>query len=160
MIALRVSASTPEVIPSMSKKEKEVFAKMFQNFDRLFAQFKSFTNYDDSRLKGYGITLEEYDTYAAHYKNIIEMLKEERHKVDDTDPETPVIDFDYELMAYSHTKIDYEYIINLIQNIVNPENTDEVITPELRQKKIDEVVSYIDELRQSKNCRYYVKCCL
>ena len=45
-------------------------------------------------------------------------------------------------------KIDYEYIINLIQNIVNPENTDEVITPELRQKKIDEVVSYIDELRK------------
>lgn len=148
LIALRVSASTPEVIPSMSKKEKEVFAKMFQNFDRLFAQFKSFTNYDDSMLKDYGITLEEYDTYAAHYKNIIEMLKEERHKVDDTDPETPVIDFDYELMAYSHTKIDYEYIINLIQNIVNPENTDEVITPELRQKKIDEVVSYIDELRK------------
>ena len=148
LIALRVSASTPEVIPSMSKKEKEMFAKMFQNFDRLFAQFKSFTNYDDSMLKDYGITLEEYDTYAAHYKNIIEMLKEERHKVDDTDPETPVIDFDYELMAYSHTKIDYEYIINLIQNIVNPENTDEVITPELRQKKIDEVVSYIDELRK------------
>lgn len=148
LIALRVSASTPEVIPSMSKKEKEVFAKMFQNFDRLFAQLKSFTNYDDSMLKDYGITLEEYDTYAAHYKNIIEMLKEERHKVDDTDPETPVIDFDYELMAYSHTKIDYEYIINLIQNIVNPENTDEVITPELRQKKIDEVVSYIDELRK------------
>ncbi|WP_324249743.1 type I restriction endonuclease subunit R [Faecalitalea cylindroides] len=148
LIALRVSASTPEVIPSMSKKEKEVFAKMFQNFDRLFAQFKSFTNYGDSMLKDYGITLEEYDTYAAHYKNIIEMLKEERHKVDDTDPETPVIDFDYELMAYSHTKIDYEYIINLIQNIVNPENTDEVITPELRQKKIDEVVSYIDELRK------------
>lgn len=148
LIALRVSASTPEVIPSMSKKEKEVFAKMFQNFDRLFAQLKSFTIYDDSMLKDYGITLEEYDTYAAHYKNIIEMLKEERHKVDDTDPETPVIDFDYELMAYSHTKIDYEYIINLIQNIVNPENTDEVITPELRQKKIDEVVSYIDELRK------------
>ena len=148
LIALRVSASTPEVIPSMSKKEKEVFAKMFQNFDRLFAQLKSFTNYDDSMLKDYGITLEEYDTYAAHYKNIIEMLKEERHKVDDTNPETPVIDFDYELMAYSHTKIDYEYIINLIQNIVNPGNTDEVITPELRQKKIDEVVSYIDELRK------------
>lgn len=148
LIALRVSASTPEVIPSMSKKEKEVFAKMFQNFDRLFAQLKSFTNYDDSMLKDYGITLEEYDTYAAHYKNIIEMLKEERHKVDDTNPETPVIDFDYELMAYSHTKIDYEYIINLIQNIVNPENMDEVITPELRQKKIDEVVSYIDELRK------------
>ena len=31
----------------------------------------------------------------------------------------PEIDPDYELMAYSNTKIDYEYIINLIQNIVS-----------------------------------------
>ena len=45
--ALRVSASSPADIPSMSLKEKEVFAKIFQNFDRLFAQLKSFTNYND-----------------------------------------------------------------------------------------------------------------
>ena len=38
------------------------------------------------------------------------------------DPGVPVVaDEDYELMAYSHTKIDYEYIINLIQNIVSPD---------------------------------------
>ncbi len=41
------------------------------------------------------------------------------------DPQTPpeaeeTVDTDYELMAYSSTKIDYEYIINLIQNIVTP----------------------------------------
>ena len=39
-------------------------------------------------------------------------------------------------MAYSNIKIDYEYIINLIQNIVTPENSDEDITPEERQKNI------------------------
>ena len=49
-------------------------------------------------------------------------------------------------MAYSNTKIDYEYIINLIQNIVTPENSDGKITPEERQKKIDEVKQYVDEL--------------
>ena len=49
-------------------------------------------------------------------------------------------------MAYSHTKIDYEYIINLIQNIVTP--NDEVdITPEQRQKQIGEVKQYIEDLR-------------
>ena len=48
--ALRVSASSPADIPSMSLKEKEVFAKIFQNFDRLFAQLKSFTNYNDDML--------------------------------------------------------------------------------------------------------------
>ncbi len=48
-------------------------------------------------------------------------------------------------MAYSHTKIDYEYIINLIQNIVTPAE-DEVLTPEQRKKQIEEVKQYIEEL--------------
>ena len=148
LVALRVSASTPEEIPLMSLKEKKVFAKMFQNFDRLFAQLRSFTKYDDSMLEDYGITQEEYDNYAAHYKNVIEIIKDDVPQPGGIEPETPVIDFDYELMAYSHTKIDYEYIINLIQNIVTPENTDEKITSDVRQKKIDEIKQYIEDLRK------------
>ena len=51
-------------------------------------------------------------------------------------------------MAYSNIKIDYEYIINLIQNIVTPSEDEEDITPEERQKKIDEVKQYVEELRK------------
>ena len=145
--ALRVSAETPENISSMSLKEKERFARMFQNFDKLFAQLKSFTRYDDAMLKDYGITQEEYDDYAGHYFNVMEELKQNSPDKGD-EPENIVIDSDYELMAYSHTKIDYEYIINLIQNIVTPENINEEVTPEERQKKIDEVKQYIEELRK------------
>ena len=54
---------------------------------------------------------------------------------------------EYELMAYSNTKIDYENIINLIQNIVSPGEDEEDISPEERQKQIDEVKQYIAELR-------------
>lgn len=57
------------------------------------------------------------------------------------------LDSEYELMAYSNTKIDYEYIINLIQNIVSPGEDEEDISPEERQKQIDEVKQYIEELR-------------
>lgn len=57
------------------------------------------------------------------------------------------IDVDYELMAYSNTKIDYEYIINLIQNIVTPDE-DVEMTPEERQKQLEEVKQYIDDLRK------------
>ena len=64
------------------------------------------------------------------------------------DPDTPVVDPDYELMAYSHTKIDYEYIINLIQNIVTPDEDGEEVSPEERQKKIEEVKQYVEELRK------------
>ncbi len=148
LATLRVSASTPEAVISLSDKGKEIFAKMFQNFDRMFAQLKSFTKYDDSMLEGYGITQKEYEDYSGHYKNIIEWLKEHKPQVDPKDPEVPEIDVDYELMAYSHTKIDYEYIIHLIQNVVDPENTDEVITPEIRKKKIEEIIAYIEELRK------------
>lgn len=59
------------------------------------------------------------------------------------------IDQDYELMAYSNTKIDYEYIINLIQNIVTPAEEEEEISPEEKQRKIAEVLQYVEELRKS-----------
>ena len=59
LAALRVSAETPEPAIPMSIKEKKVFVKIFQTFDRLFAQLKSFTKYDDSLLETYGITEEE-----------------------------------------------------------------------------------------------------
>ena len=143
--ALRASAATPAEIPAMSIKEKQVFAKMFQNFDRLFAQLKSFSQYDDSMLEDYGITEAEYEDYAGHYMNVKEELKPDGD--DPIEPDLPVVDLDYELMAYSHTKIDYEYIINLIQNIVTP-NDDTEVTPEQRKKQLEEVRQYIEDLRK------------
>ena len=146
LAALRICAEKPSDIPGMSDKEKTVFAKLFQSFDRLFAQLKSFTCYDDTKLPEYGITEEEYYDYAGHYKNIIEEMKDPDVP---NDPATPIddVDTDYELMAYSHTRIDYEYIINLIQNIVTPSEDKENVTPEEKQRQIEEVRQYIDELR-------------
>jgi type I restriction enzyme R subunit len=120
---------------------------MFQSFDKYFAQLKSFTCYDDKMLDEYGITQEEYDDYAGHYLNVMEELKADKPDTDNDKPQDTAIDEDYELMAYSNTKIDYEYIINLIQNIVTP-NEENDITPEERQKKLDEVKQYIEELRR------------
>ncbi len=147
LLAIRVAAQTPADIPAMSRKEKEVFVKMFQNFDKLFTQLKSFTNYEHGMLESYGMKEREYEDYAGHYANLIEELRLEKPDSED-DPNALVVDYDYELMAYSNTKIDYEYIINLIQNIVTPENSDEDITPEERQKKIEEIKQYIEELRK------------
>ena len=142
--ALRVVAGNPSDIPSMSDKEKRVFAKTFQTFDSLFAQMKSFTQYDDAMLEQYGITEQEYADYVGQYKNVLEELK----STDPTDPEDEkkIFDPDYELVAYSHIKIDYEYIINLIQNIVTPQDSEEKDSPEARQKKIEEIKQYIEEL--------------
>ena len=149
LAALRISAATPNAVANMSEKEKRVFAKMFQTFDRLFAQLKSFTKYEDSMLETYGITEKEYEDYAGWYQNVMEELKPGTGGDGGEHGEPPVeVDPDYELMAYSNIKIDYEYIINLIQNIVTPSEDEEDITPEKRQKKIDEVKQYVDELRK------------
>ena len=148
LAALRVSAQRPSEVLGMSVKEKQVFAKIFQTFDKTFAQLKSFTNYNDTKLSEYGITEEEYENYAGHYLNVLEELKAEKPDSEDDSAEIPEVDSDYELMAYSNTKIDYEYIINLIQNIVTPNDEEPDRTPEERQKKIDEVKQYIEELRE------------
>ena len=146
--ALRVSAETPSEVSVMSLKEKEVFAKMFQNFDRLLAQMKSFTNYDDRMLEEYGITQKEYDDYAGHYFNVLEEIRESKPDKEVDGAEFVQIDSDYELMAYSSTKIDYEYIINLIQNIVTPDDGEGDIAPEERKKKIGEIRQYVEELHR------------
>ena len=148
--ALRIAAGAPTAIPGMSLAEKKVFAKIFQTFDRLFAQLKSFSKYSDKLLEEYDITEEEYEDYVAHYKNVIEEIKREKEEGNDggeDEEATSDLDSEYELMAYSNTKIDYEYIINLIQNIVSPGEDEEDISPEERQKQIDEVKQYIAELR-------------
>ena len=153
LAALRVSAEKPEVIPTLSLNEKKIFAKMFQEFDSLFAQLKSFTVYNDSMLEEYEISEEEYDDYVGHYKNVVQEIKdakgEEPDGLDGKDGGDDIeIDQDYELMAYSNTKIDYEYIIHLIQNIITPYDEIEEVTPKERQKKIDEVKQYVGDLRK------------
>ena len=148
LAALRVTAPVPSDVPGMSLKEKKVFVKIFQSFDKLFAQLKSFTNYDDCMLSKYGITEEEYDDYAGHYLNVLEELKSDKPETEDDDSDMSEVNQDYELMAYSNTKIDYEYIINLIQNIVTPNDDAVDITPEERQRKLDEVKQYVEELHR------------
>ena len=109
---------------------------------------KSFSNYDDRMLEEYGITQEEYETYAGHYFNVLEEIRESKPDKEVDDAEPVQIDSDYELMAYSSTKIDYEYIINLIQNIVTPDDSEGGIAPEERKKKIGEIRQYVEELRR------------
>lgn len=147
--ALKAVAETPDEETDMSLKELKVFAKAFQTFDRLFAQIKSFTQYDESMLEDYGITEEEYEDYVGHYQNAMTKIKLAEPDDTQTPPEAEeTVDTDYELMAYSSTKIDYEYIINLIQNIVTLDEDAEAVTPEERQKQIDEVKQYIEEMRK------------
>lgn len=142
---LRMAAATPDVIPSLSREGKIRFAKAFQEFDKIYANLKAFTRYTENPPEFYGITQEEYEIYAAHYLNIIPI------KPDDGDGNSgkdlpPEIN-NYELRAYSREKIDYDYIVSLIQTVVSA--TDEERAEQHYQNLLAEISKYIEDLLSS-----------
>lgn len=142
---VRVTAATPDVIPSLAKEGELRFAKAFQEFDKIYASLKAFTKYAENPSESYGITQEEYDDYAAHYKNIREKYKKQPNAVDPVNP--TFIDLEYELKAYSREKIDYDYIVSLIQTVVSA--TDEERAEQHYQNLLAEISKYIEDLLAS-----------
>ena len=138
---LRVTAETPDVIAELSKEGQLRFAKAFQEFDKVYSSLKAFTKYADNDPDSYGITQEEYDKYAAWYLNIRDKYRPDRPDNPDTPPE---IDLEYELKAYSKEKIDYDYIVSLIQSVVSA--TDEERQEQHYQNLVTEITKYIEEL--------------
>lgn len=138
---LRVTVETPDVIAELSKEGQLRFAKAFQEFDKIYSSLKAFTKYADNDPDSYGITQEEYDKYAAWYLNIRDKYRPDRPDNPDTPPD---IDLEYELKAYSKEKIDYDYIVSLIQSVVSA--TDEERQEQHYQNLIVEITKYIEEL--------------
>lgn len=141
---LRVTAETPDVIAELSKEGQLRFAKAFQEFDKIYSSLKAFTKYVDNDPDSYGITQEEYDKYAAWYLNIRD--KYPPNRTDNPDPTTD-IDLEYELKAYSKEKIDYDYIVSLIQSVVSA--TDKERQEQHYQNLVIEITKYIEELLSS-----------
>lgn len=112
--AIRSLAETPKDITQLSRKQKKAFVHMFRALDHDFAHLKSFSRYEETILDEYGFSEEQYENYAAMYKNVMEELK----KPDDgTQDDEPVLD-DYDLIAYNKLRVDFEYIIELLQGMV------------------------------------------
>lgn len=113
--AIRNLAQTSEDIAGLSRKQKKAFVNLFRALDHDFAHLKAFSVYEPGVLDEFGFSEDEYENYAAMYKNVMEELK----KSDDhPEPgEEPVWD-DYDLVAYSRLRIDFEYIVELLQGFV------------------------------------------
>ena len=88
---------------------------MFRDLDHDYAHLKSFSTFEPEILGEYGFSQQIYEDYAAVYNNVIEELKKD--PPDDTGDE-PIRD-DYDLVAYSKFKIDFEYIVELLQGFVD-----------------------------------------
>ena len=112
---IRTFAPTPQDALNLSKKQMKTFVRLFRDLDHDYAHLKSFSTYSPDTIKDFEFTQEDYEDYAAVYKNIVEILKKE--KTDD--PDDQIIIDDYDLVAYSKFKIDFEYIVELLQGFVD-----------------------------------------
>ena len=111
---IRSFAPEPGDVMNLSKKQKKTFIKLFRDLDHDYAHLKSFSTFDPQMLEQYHFSQEIYEDYAAVYKNVMEELKKD--PIDD--PDDPLRD-DYDLVAYSKFKIDFEYIVELLQGFVD-----------------------------------------
>lgn len=111
---IRSFAPEPGDVMNLSKKQKKTFIKLFRDLDHDYAHLKSFSTFEPQMLEQYHFSQEIYEDYAAVYKNVMEELKKD--PIDD--PDDPLRD-DYDLVAYSKFKIDFEYIVELLQGFVD-----------------------------------------
>ena len=112
---LRSLVPAPSDVALLSQKQKKTFIKLFRDLDHDFAHLKSFSAYDPSILQQYDFSQEMYEDYAARYKNVMEELKSDPPESSDDDP---VLD-DYDLVAVSKFRVDFEYIVELLQGFVD-----------------------------------------
>lgn len=112
---IRTFAPTPADVMNLSKKQKKTFIKLFRDLDHDFAHLKSFSSFEPKMLDEFNFSQDIYEDYAAAYNNVLEELKKD--PVDDPDDE-PIRD-DYDLVAYNKFKIDFEYIVELLQGFVD-----------------------------------------
>ncbi len=129
--ALRSLAEKPVAVAELSEKQKKAFVHLFRALDHDFAHLKAFSKYRETELDALGFSQDEYESYAAMYKNVMEELKKEKESPEGQ--EEPVYD-DYKLIAYSKFRVDYEYIVGLLQGFVDSLQPSEVSRTEFESK--------------------------
>ncbi|MBG9982225.1 type I restriction endonuclease subunit R [Aerococcaceae bacterium DSM 111020] len=104
-------APTPESVDSLtSEAEKRKFAKAFQVFDKAYAVIQVYSDYDKEQFEHkYHYNNETLEDYNGKYVNIIEELR------NDTEVEQLELDIEYQIQSIHNEKIDYDYLLNLME---------------------------------------------
>lgn len=122
------------------------FAKAYQRVDKTFSAVQVYTEYEDEMLGTlFPITMPELENYHGKYQNALEKIKGEG-----PDPDDEIeLDVEYELSSIKTDKINYEYILMLIQSLV-PTGDDEIqLVHTMNDKTMQEVEKYLEELART-----------
>lgn len=144
---LLLIAPSPEQVPdidSATDAELKRFAKAFQEFDKLFSSIQVYGEYnEDDILKEISLSMEDIEEFAGQYQNVIEELRRRGREEQEDDDEELLIDIEYELESIRTDEINYQYILSLIQVLIeNKDNT-------LRQHEKSLVDKYIEDLEKT-----------
>lgn len=144
---LLLIAPSPEQVPdidSATDAELKRFAKAFQEFDKLFSSIQVYAEYnEDDILKEISLSMEDIENFAGQYQNIIEELRRRRREDQEVEDEEFLIDIEYELESIRTDEINYQYILSLIQVLIeNKDNT-------LRKHEKSLVDKYIEDLEKT-----------
>ncbi len=112
---IKTFVATPEDALNLSKKQMKTFVHLFRDLDHDYAHLKSFSTYTPEVIEKFGFGQDVYEDYAATYNNIVEILKKEKPENKDDS----IVTDDYELVAYNKFKIDFEYIVELLQGFID-----------------------------------------
>ncbi len=117
--AIHAFGRSPTMLSSLSKQQKIIFVQLFRELDKTFANIKAFTRYQvegKELLKELDFSEKEYEMYMAIYLNILPTLKPTN--TEDGDDNPIVFIDDYDLIAYNKLTIDFDYIVQLLQGLV------------------------------------------
>ena len=136
----------PKEIDLQDTNKLKHFVKAFQRFDRTFSDVQVYSEYEESSLgELFQITRAEFEEYHGKYKNALEILKKDPPSgVEDVE-----INIEYELASIKTEKINYEYILMLIQAFVPSGDDEYELIAREDAKAVAEVERYIVNL--SKN---------
>lgn len=120
---LRHITPTPQRMDELTElQEMKKAAKAFQQMDTLLKVVQVYSEFDQEVFEQqYGLSTKEFEDYTGAYKNLIERiraLKPEQDSLEDDDE----LDIEYQIETVRTEKVDYDYIILLIDRVRTIEN--------------------------------------
>lgn len=138
---LQEIAPDPNKIDLKDHPNLRRFVKAFQQFDRAYSDVQVYGEFEETMMGDlFEIDKQEIEHYHGKYKNALIELKK--------DPEIEEIEINiaYELESIKTEKINYEYILMLIQAFIPSGDDEYELIARENEKAATEVNRYIDNL--------------
>lgn len=133
---------SPEEVYQFPKEEKKAFISAFRAVNGAYNDLIVYDEYDKNQLVNYGMSIERLEAFELVYRNVMEELKADS---DETEDEL-FIDVDYEWTPIHTEEVNYEYILNLMQQVVTQKDKLQLIDDKTQR----EVEEYIRKLADEK----------